>query len=170
VNQNRLTSDPFCVTLFVGGLVFRKYYRTDNRRAFFDKRFKEQDGKCAICKRQDRLVIDHDHESGLMRGLLCYTHNTALGMFYDSPELLRSAAEYLETHSPMPYHEIKTPTTAYHKHLLSQNLLKILLEDEAFPSDRARARILAEKTNCNTATAQSRIRRARKKLEKRLDT
>lgn len=59
---------------------------------------------CCICERpphskRRRLSIDHDHESGAVRGLLCQHCNAALGMFQDSPVLLRKAAEYLQ-HPP----------------------------------------------------------------------
>lgn len=65
-----------------------------------------QGGCCAICgkspdeakghKRNVRLHIDHDHDSGLVRGLLCNTCNTGLGCFYDSLDNLIGAIEYLE--------------------------------------------------------------------------
>jgi hypothetical protein len=41
-------------------------------------------------------VIDHCHTTGRTRGLMCDNHNKALGLFTDSPTLLREAAEYLE--------------------------------------------------------------------------
>jgi hypothetical protein len=142
----------------------RKYYRADNRRAFYEARMEVQAGKCLICGANERLVIDHNHKTGLMRGLLCYKHNTALGLFQDNPILLRRAADYLESHTPEPFREVKVPTTAYESLLLCQELLPRVLKDEAFPSDRARARFLAEKTGCSESTAQTRLRRAKKKL------
>ena len=59
----------------------------------------EQDGVCAICgtKGKKELSVDHDHETGMVRGLLCSGGcNPGLGYFKDNPELLRAAAEYLE--------------------------------------------------------------------------
>jgi len=59
-----------------------------------------QDGLCAICGNppngQGRLHIDHDHETGMARGLLCSNCNPGLGYFKDDPERLRLAIEYLE--------------------------------------------------------------------------
>ena len=54
------------------------------------------DGKCHICLERDGGYIDHCHESGLVRGFLCLSCNTALGNFQDRPELLQSAIKYLQ--------------------------------------------------------------------------
>lgn len=68
----------------------------------------QQDNKCAVCgdeekvlnnwdKTQTRnLAIDHCHDTGIIRGLLCYRCNTTLGKVEDSPLLLRNLANYLE--------------------------------------------------------------------------
>lgn len=55
-----------------------------------------QDGACAICERDVALCIDHNHITDVIRGLLCYKCNTALGHFNDNPYLLRKATAYLE--------------------------------------------------------------------------
>ena len=69
-----------------------------------------QAGLCAICamsadkevwgadKRGGGLEVDQDHRSGAVRELLCNPCNRSLGGFQDSPELLRSAIEYLARH------------------------------------------------------------------------
>lgn len=55
-----------------------------------------QDGKCAICKEpMDQSYIDHDHETGEVRGLLCHRCNSGLGFFNDDPQRLLAALEYL---------------------------------------------------------------------------
>lgn len=52
---------------------------------------------CEICgKTLVRLVIDHNHKTGKLRGVLCVSCNAALGGFMDDSELLRTAAAYLE--------------------------------------------------------------------------
>ena len=61
----------------------------------------QQGGNCAICKQPPRTVkkrlgVDHDHETGERRGLLCLHCNTGIGFFKDNPDWLRAAAEYLE--------------------------------------------------------------------------
>lgn len=57
-----------------------------------------QGGGCKICGSvpDARLAVDHCHETGNFRGLLCSHCNVALGLFGDNPERLRRAAKYLE--------------------------------------------------------------------------
>ena len=54
--------------------------------------------KCMIChKTQDKeLAIDHCHETGTVRGLLCSNCNTSLGLVYESIDTLKSMIKYLE--------------------------------------------------------------------------
>lgn len=62
-----------------------------------------QKGLCAICERAlqrgarggNAAHVDHDHETNEIRGLLCFTCNTALGKFLDSEKLLEAALAYL---------------------------------------------------------------------------
>lgn len=42
------------------------------------------------------MHVDHDHNTGHIRGILCQACNVTLGKMNDSPELLRAAAAYLE--------------------------------------------------------------------------
>lgn len=56
-------------------------------------------GLCEVCGRADAdrlLAVDHCHETGRVRGLLCLNCNQALGKLKDDPELIRSLAEYAE--------------------------------------------------------------------------
>lgn len=68
-----------------------------------------QDHKCAVCgtaitqnsnggqnKRVRNLDVDHCHDTGKVRGILCSQCNKGIGCFKDDPERLRSAAAYLE--------------------------------------------------------------------------
>jgi hypothetical protein len=58
-----------------------------------------QNGVCAICKcapeAPTKLGVDHNHKTGQVRGALCVTCNTGLGMFRDNPDLLHRAIFYL---------------------------------------------------------------------------
>lgn len=70
------------------------------------KLFEEQKGVCAICKSPEthvhrktnlicNLSVDHDHSTGIVRGLLCKRCNMALGLLRDSEVLLENAKKYL---------------------------------------------------------------------------
>lgn len=53
------------------------------------------DAKCSICESTERLVVDHDHKTKEVRGILCNACNLGLAHFRDRPELLKSAITYL---------------------------------------------------------------------------
>lgn len=59
-----------------------------------------QAGVCAICEKPESegrsLAVDHDHATGVIRGLLCRKCNTAIGQLGDSADALRRALAYLE--------------------------------------------------------------------------
>jgi hypothetical protein len=60
----------------------------------FDELVRLQDGVCAICGRPDPEHVDHSHETGAVRGILCFNCN-GLGQFRDSIDALLAAAAYL---------------------------------------------------------------------------
>lgn len=67
----------------------------------YDALLKTQDGKCAICKTETcstgrKFAVDHNHNTGQVRGLLCSSCNTGIGQFKDSAELIGKAIDYLE--------------------------------------------------------------------------
>jgi hypothetical protein len=72
------------------------------------KALEEQNNACAICKeplpnllvyenRRRGYAIDHNHDSGEFRGVLCTNCNSLLGMARDSKFILEAAIDYLET-------------------------------------------------------------------------
>lgn len=72
--------------------------------AEFSEMVERQGGGCAICGKEIyltstgrifRLCIDHCHDTGEIRGVLCTRCNTGIGMFRDDPELLGLAIQYL---------------------------------------------------------------------------
>lgn len=67
----------------------------------YEKKFIEQDGKCLICKRHQsilikRLRVDHNHSTGLIRGLLCDNCNTMIGLAHENKEHFMQAIKYLD--------------------------------------------------------------------------
>jgi hypothetical protein len=70
----------------------------------FLKILESQDNKCAICKRDSeiclsgrkkRLCVDHSHDTGKVRGILCDKCNRGIGLLNDDPNVLISAYNYL---------------------------------------------------------------------------
>lgn len=77
----------------------RKYGITTEER---DALLANQNGSCAICLKPldvKSAVVDHDHTSKALRGILCSGCNVGLGFFEDSIEVLHQAAEYLKKFS-----------------------------------------------------------------------
>lgn len=67
--------------------------------AEYDRLLNLQGGGCAICgafPTERSLAVDHDHDTGRIRGLLCMRCNTGIGHFEDSIPLLEAAIDYLE--------------------------------------------------------------------------
>lgn len=68
----------------------------------------KQNGVCAICCKPETVIcrgsepkslaVDHDHDTGKVRGLLCDMCNRGIGMLEHSPALLIAAARYLTEH------------------------------------------------------------------------
>jgi hypothetical protein len=65
----------------------------------FDRMVLEQGRRCAICGRADPEHVDHDHETGAVRGILCFNCNGGLGQFKDDLDALLAATTYLATTS-----------------------------------------------------------------------
>lgn len=71
---------------------------------YYDKQFEKQGGRCAICRRTEDeahstmtreykyFIVDHDHETGALRGLLCNACNTRMGWLEKNVE---TAVDYL---------------------------------------------------------------------------
>jgi hypothetical protein len=79
----------------------RKYGLT---KEAYDDMLHKQSGLCPICGIDlmelgpKKRHTDHDHNTGVVRGILCAQCNVGLGNFKDTAALLRSAAEYIEEH------------------------------------------------------------------------
>lgn len=72
----------------------------------YEQMLSDQHGVCAICRQAEtakhhngvvkKLSVDHCHDTGAVRGLLCHSCNTGIGSFGHDGLLLKSATEYLE--------------------------------------------------------------------------
>lgn len=94
--QNKHVAKGFC----------RQHYEMNRQKMIIDDKTKEMiknhSGICDICGSNRAgygrrgFCIDHDHSTGLVRGLLCQKCNIGLGNFNDSPDLLNKAILYLK--------------------------------------------------------------------------
>ncbi|MFG3249139.1 endonuclease VII domain-containing protein [Streptomyces sp. NPDC048187] len=75
------------------GHLKRQYGITEAQR---DALIAGQGGVCCICLAAPAAHVDHCHETGRVRGVLCFSCNAALGQFKDRPDAIRRAAAYVE--------------------------------------------------------------------------
>lgn len=76
---------------------YQRKYKYGITQEEFDALLVSQDGRCAICRvLLEKAVVDHDHDTGRVRGLLCWNCNVALGHMRDDPDTLARAIAYLE--------------------------------------------------------------------------
>ena len=72
----------------------RKYGITLEQR---DRMVNRQGGKCAVCRKRKRLVVDHSHNSKRVRGLLCHSCNFYLGYINEQLTIVARIRKYLVT-------------------------------------------------------------------------
>lgn len=69
----------------------------------YDEMLRSQQGVCAICKGScasgRNLAVDHDHNTGKIRGLLCGNCNQGIGRFSDDQEIMQAAINYINRHA-----------------------------------------------------------------------
>lgn len=149
----------------------KKYYKKELREEFFNEMSEKSHGTCMICAKPTKyLVIDHDHVNGYMRGILCQACNGGLGHFKDSPQILKSAMDYLEDYLILS--NIVISPKNYDKKVNIEDTIKELILDQSYISDRARAKELAvrfaEFSEGACQTRVSRFRMAEKKKSESL--
>jgi len=76
--------------------------------AEYDRMFAAQEGRCAICREPEtmrrrsgtprRLAVDHDHQTGVVRQLLCHRCNLVTWAVEENPRLLDAVQAYLQRH------------------------------------------------------------------------
>ncbi|GGY02474.1 recombination endonuclease VII [Streptomyces minutiscleroticus] len=67
-----------------------------------DELLAAQAGVCCICLAAPAADVDHCHETGRVRGVLCFSCNAALGQLKDRPDVMRRAAAYVEGNAWKP--------------------------------------------------------------------
>lgn len=85
----------------------RKNYRLNNRFGItlsdFNDRLKSQDNKCYICGSEfanpRAAKVDHDHETGKVRKLLCHPCNISLGLLKEDLTILQNCINYIQEHN-----------------------------------------------------------------------
>jgi hypothetical protein len=68
-----------------------------------DRMLADQGGLCAVCDKADPEHMEHDHKTGVVRGMLCFNCNQALGNVRDSAYVLDRLREYLIATSPAEF-------------------------------------------------------------------
>lgn len=63
----------------------------------YNEMLEKQNGKCLICEKEDKLVVDHDHATGEVRGLLCDVCNRGIGYLQEKNENLWNSILYLNS-------------------------------------------------------------------------
>lgn len=75
---------------------------------------RSQNNVCAVCHQScdinDKLCIDHNHMTGIVRGLLCSRCNTGIGYFRDNAQYLMDASRYIDRTDGNGYIDENTPT------------------------------------------------------------
>lgn len=66
-----------------------------------------QNNRCKICgnefEEESSAFVDHKHENGLVRGLLCTKCNTAIGYLQDNPKIIANAMLYVSQNGEVPH-------------------------------------------------------------------
>ena len=82
--------------------IYGKNFRSRHTLSELDSIYASHAGRCDICGQEPskrKLVLDHCHETGKLRGLLCGNCNKGLGFFKDNAAILELAIRYLQHHS-----------------------------------------------------------------------
>ncbi len=113
-NQNRNGFHSKCIICYKAAVSVEKRTTRYFKRTYnltpevYHEMHEKQGGVCAICKhpetqirhgKVDRLVVDHNHSNGNVRGLLCAKCNQALGALQEDPTRIKALLQYVEQYS-----------------------------------------------------------------------
>lgn len=121
-----------------------------------------QFNECAICgarPTEKDLAVDHDHDSGRVRGFLCQSCNLGIGLLRHSVPLLQKSIDYLQ--KPFPGLRMLSVREAHPSIPDSEVELMVqeALDDPIAKSIRGKSRILAIKIGSSEEAAMSKLRR-----------
>lgn len=76
---------------------YKRNYKIDLEQ--YNRKLKDQDYKCFICNKHEsklkrKLCVDHHHETGTVRALLCSNCNSALGLLFEDPKIIEQLLIY----------------------------------------------------------------------------
>lgn len=74
-----IRTQRWCKTCLGDGKYYGRLRAFQINNVEWDKRVQQQNGMCAICKTRPPIVVDHNHKTNMIRGLLCNRCNTVLG-------------------------------------------------------------------------------------------
>lgn len=97
--RREISINNFDFEYFKNGRLMRNYGISLNE---FNDMYKNQNGKCFLCEKNIKgkeVKVDHSHNTGKVRKLLCHNCNTSLGLMKDNPDLFYKAAQYLKEHN-----------------------------------------------------------------------
>lgn len=124
------------------------------KKNYFDNMFKRTQGRCMICNRERRLVLDHNHKTDELRGLLCNSCNSGLGMFMDSPYILNRAITYILNNG---FSESQTPSGHTSKEVL--DVITEIQENPSFTCTRQRGLELSRRLRISADAGIKRFQR-----------
>lgn len=75
---------------------YKKALRKSHLKTRYGVNPEDVPNSCQVCDSIDSICVDHNHDTGAIRGFLCRPCNSALGLIKDNPETLRKLASYLE--------------------------------------------------------------------------
>lgn len=101
-NKSVISPDKHSYTCRYCMVNLRLKSRYNLTREEVDNLYITQEGKCCICNEfflRKSLVVDHNHKTGITRGLLCSPCNRGIGLLKDDKEIILSAVKYLNKHT-----------------------------------------------------------------------
>jgi len=94
--KERYHSDPEVRQSHIDSAIKSKHgISAEEYRYEYWRLYEMQNGNCAICRKRKKLVLDHCHRTGKIRGLLCPNCNTSLGLVKENLEIVEGLRTYI---------------------------------------------------------------------------